>query len=99
MPAFGSEFIVVGRTLAAIVVHAPDPALSIGFLEGAGTTLTYNRDRDRYYASLRSADLAGTYTQWLEYFLGGFAFQLSAIKNRAVKLSRGVTEAVASVEE
>lgn len=59
----------------------------------------YNRDRDRYYASLRSADLAGTYTQWLEYFLGGFAFQLSAIKNRAVKLSRGVTEAVASVEE
>jgi hypothetical protein len=40
MPAFGSEFIVVGRTLAAIVVHAPDPALSIGFLEGAGTTLT-----------------------------------------------------------
>jgi hypothetical protein len=41
MPAFGSEFIVVGRTLAAIVVHAPDPAVSIGFLEGAGTTLTH----------------------------------------------------------
>jgi hypothetical protein len=41
MPTFGSEFIVVGRTLAAIVVHAPDPALSIGFLEGAGTTVTH----------------------------------------------------------
>ena len=40
MPACGSERIVVGRTLAAIVVHAPDPTLSIGFLEGAGTTLT-----------------------------------------------------------
>ena len=40
MPACGSERIVVGRTLAEIVVHAPDPAVSIGFLEGAGTTLT-----------------------------------------------------------
>ena len=54
MPAFGSEFIVVGRTLAAIVVHAPDPALSIGFLEGAGTTLTLYQWRKRFADGPRS---------------------------------------------
>jgi Fic family protein len=50
----------------------------------------YNRDRDRYYGALRSADAADEYTPWLEYFLGGFALQLFAIKARAVKLSRGI---------
>ena len=46
MPACGSERIVVGRTPATIVVHAPEPALSIGFLEGAGTTLTVDPIRE-----------------------------------------------------
>lgn len=59
----------------------------------------YNRDRDRYYAALRSADLAGEYTPWLEYFLGGFAQQLFAIKARAIKLSRGVAQKVGAAEE
>lgn len=59
----------------------------------------YNRDRDRYYAALRSADAADEYTPWLEYFLGGFALQLFAIKARAVKLSRGVAQEAAGEEE
>lgn len=59
----------------------------------------YNRDRDRYYMALRSADVEGDYTQWLEYFLGGFAFQLSAIKYRAVKLSHGIARPTDAIEE
>lgn len=59
----------------------------------------YNRDRDRYYGALRSADAAGEYTPWLEYFLGGFALQLFAIKERAVKLSRGVARGAVPSEE
>jgi Fic family protein len=49
----------------------------------------YNRDRDRYYAALRTADEHGDYTLWLEYFLGGFAYQLFGIKSRAAKLATG----------
>lgn len=43
----------------------------------------YNRDRDAYYAALRTADATGDYTQWLTYFLGGFAYQMVAIQERA----------------
>ena len=50
----------------------------------------YNKNRDRYYAALRAADATGDYTPWLEYFLGGFAYQLWGIKLRAAKLGRGV---------
>jgi len=42
-----------------------------------------NRDRDRYYAALRTADRTGDYTEWLTYFLGGFAWQMVRIKERA----------------
>jgi Fic family protein len=43
----------------------------------------YNRDRDKYYAALRTADRTGDYTEWLTYFLGGFAWQMVRIKERA----------------
>ena len=43
----------------------------------------YNRDRDQYYAALRTADQSGDYTDWLVYFLGGFSFQMVGIKERA----------------
>ncbi len=45
----------------------------------------YNRDRDRYYAALRTADASQDYTDWLIYFLGGFSFQMVRIKERAGK--------------
>ena len=50
----------------------------------------YNRDRDRYYGALRTTDETGDYTPWLEYFLGGFAYQLFGIKSRAQQLGRGL---------
>jgi Fic family protein len=40
----------------------------------------YNRDRDAYYAGLRAADASGDYTEWLTYFLGGFAYQMVGIQ-------------------
>ena len=43
----------------------------------------YNRDRDQYYAALRTADATGDYTEWLRYFLGGFSYQMVKIKERA----------------
>jgi Fic family protein len=43
----------------------------------------YNRDRDAYYAALRTADATGNYTEWLTYFLGGFAYQMVTIQERA----------------
>ena len=43
----------------------------------------YNKDRDRYYAALRTADTTGDYTDWLIYFLGGFSLQMVRIKERA----------------
>ncbi|MCP5058573.1 MAG: Fic family protein [bacterium] len=45
----------------------------------------YNRDRDRYYKALRSADRTGDYTEWLTYFLGGFSFQMVTIKEKAME--------------
>ena len=45
----------------------------------------YNKDRDRYYQALRSADQSGDYTEWLSYFLGGFSYQMVGIKERARK--------------
>ena len=33
----------------------------------------YNKDRDRYYEALRTADRAEDYTEWLEYFLRGLS--------------------------
>jgi len=43
----------------------------------------YNRDRDKYYAAIRTADKTSDYTEWLTYFLGGFAFQMVRIQERA----------------
>jgi len=43
----------------------------------------YNQDRDQYYAALRTADATGDLTDWLVYFLGGFAYQMVQIKERA----------------
>ncbi len=43
----------------------------------------YNRNRDAYYAALRAGDAAGDYTEWLTYFLGGFAYQMVTIQERA----------------
>ena len=45
----------------------------------------YNRDRDKYYAALRTADQEGDYTGWLEYFVGGFSWQMMGIKANATK--------------
>ena len=36
----------------------------------------YNEHRDEYYRALRTADTTGDYTDWLIYFLGGFAYQM-----------------------
>jgi Fic family protein len=36
----------------------------------------YNERRDEYYAALRSADRTDDYTEWLTFFLGGFAYQM-----------------------
>jgi Fic family protein len=45
----------------------------------------YNDDRDAYYAALRSTDRSGDYTDWLVYFLGGFAYQMMRIEERVLK--------------
>jgi Fic family protein len=49
----------------------------------------YNRDRDKYYAALRTADATGDYTAWLEYFVGGFSMQMMRIRVKAEKIARG----------
>jgi Fic family protein len=43
----------------------------------------YNNDRDQYYEALRTADVTGDYTEWLTYFLGGFAYQMIRIQDAA----------------
>ena len=43
----------------------------------------YNKDRDRYYAALRTADESGDYTDWLIYFLGGLSLEMVKVKVRA----------------
>ena len=45
----------------------------------------YNKDRDNYYAMLRTADRTGDYTEWLEYFAGGLARQMYQIRQKARK--------------
>lgn len=40
----------------------------------------YDENRDDYYRALRSADASGDYTEWLTYFLGGFAYQMVGIQ-------------------
>jgi Fic family protein len=51
----------------------------------------YEQNRDAYYEALRTADATGDYTRWLEYFTGGFAMQMFAIKAVAAKHAAGVT--------
>ncbi len=48
----------------------------------------YNADRDMYYGGLRTADRTGEYTEWLEYFLGGFSHQMWRIEERVKKRSQ-----------
>jgi Fic family protein len=43
----------------------------------------YNRNRDKYYSALRTADVTGDYTKWLEYFCGGFSLQMFLIRKQA----------------
>ncbi len=50
----------------------------------------YNHDRDRYYTMLREVDETGDYTDWLMYFMGGFARQMFLIKRRALEMAEGV---------
>ena len=53
----------------------------------------YNKDRDRYYEALRTADRTGDYTEWLEYFLGGFSNQMMRIEERARETAEGLSAA------
>ncbi len=53
----------------------------------------YNKDRDRYYDALRTADRTGDYTEWLEYFLGGFSHQMVTIETRAREAAVGLSAA------
>ena len=41
------------------------------------------RNRDDYYRALRSADASGDYTEWMIYFLGGFAYQMVRVQELA----------------
>lgn len=53
----------------------------------------YNRDRDRYYGALRTADVAGDYSEWLTYFLGGLSLQLRVAQEHAKRVGVGITRA------
>ena len=53
----------------------------------------YNKNRDRYYDALRTADRSEDYTEWLEYFLGGFSNQMMRIEERAREAAVEVSEA------
>ena len=50
----------------------------------------YNRNRDKYYDALRTADIDGDYTRWLEYFVGGFALQMYGIGVKAREAAVGL---------
>jgi len=50
----------------------------------------YERNRDRYYEALRTVDRTGDYTDWLVYFMGGFALQMFTIKRLAAQHADGV---------
>lgn len=54
----------------------------------------YNRDRDKYYAALRTADATGDYTAWIEYFAGGLALQIRAAVERGRGVAMGVDQRV-----
>ena len=58
----------------------------------------YNRDRDAYYAALRTADTTGDLTAWLEYFVGGLSFQMMGIVSKARKAALGIAAADATEE-
>jgi len=49
----------------------------------------YNHNRDAYYAALRTVDQTGDYTQWLHYFMGGFAKQMFNIRRQALECAKG----------
>ncbi len=53
----------------------------------------YNKDRHRYYDALRTADRTADYTEWLEYFLGGFSNQMMRIEERARETAEGLSAA------
>ena len=50
----------------------------------------YNKDRDRYYDALRTADRTKDYTDWLEYFLGGLSHQMVTMEVKAREAAVGV---------
>ncbi len=50
----------------------------------------YNKDRDRYYDALRTADRTEDYTKWLEYFLGGLSHQMVTTESKAREAAVGV---------
>lgn len=52
----------------------------------------YNKDRDRYYAALRTADRTEDYTKWLEYFLGGLSHQMVTTESKAREAAVGLSE-------
>ena len=52
----------------------------------------YNRNRDDYYNALRATDQTGDYTIWLEYFLGGFSYQMMTISNQARDIAQGLSD-------
>jgi len=54
----------------------------------------YNRNRDKYYQALRTADETGDYTRWLEYFCGGFSLQMFRIRKQAAANAAAVSAAV-----
>ncbi len=56
----------------------------------------YNKNRDNYYATLRTADRTGDYTEWLEYFAGGLALQMYQIRQKARKAAGENGEASSS---
>lgn len=52
----------------------------------------YNRDKDKYYAALRTADHTGDHTEWLTYFAGGLAWQLRIAMERARRVGAGLAD-------
>ena len=56
----------------------------------------YNENRDGYYSALRTADLDGDYTRWLEYFMGGLAHQMFGVRKRAWAAEELITAAPAN---
>ena len=53
----------------------------------------YNNNRDGYYTALRSADRSGDYTEWLVYFLGHLAYEMTRVRERVLKAESMGSEA------